>query len=995
MRIVYLLLAGCTAVCASASQESAPPLFFLRNHAQAPSSVKFIGQAPRLTVYFSPGEALLRNAGGALRMRFEGAGAANPEPVEQLSGELNILVGGPEQWSRGEPIYAGISYRGLYPGIDMIYGAAGRNLKSEFIVAAAADPAVIRVRYSGAEVLGLEPDGSLRIRFGGEEFHEAAPTIYQEIDGARTAVPGAFVLVGDVVSFEIGAYDRSRPLVIDPAISYSTLLGGSGADLATAIALDSKGAAYVAGFTESYDFPTAGAAQSANAGGNDAFIAKLSPNGLSLVYCTYIGGSGDDRAAAIAVDSSGAAYVTGSTTSQNFPLRGAAQSSPGGGRDAFALKLSPAGNTLIYSSYLGGSGPDTGNAIAVDSAGDAYIAGDTSSLNFPAGGFQRSDKGGQDAFVAKLSPDGTRLVYSTYLGGTNTDHAAAIAVDATASAWVAGSTWSTNFPTAQAFQGALAGGQDAFVARLSADGNALPFSSYLGGANGATAYPEAAQAIALDAQGNAYLAGVTSSSNFPLMLAAQSVRNGLTDAFVTKVTALGSLAYSTYFGGSGPEVANAIAVDANGSAYVTGYTYSTDLPVTSNAMSNASAGEYDAFLARLAPNGSLDYASYLGGMSADTATAIATSSGNVYICGWTLSGDFPLASPYQGVDGNGYGGFIVKQNFAPPTNTGASPSSGWGVSQTFSFQFTDSKNPPSLTSVGVLFNSAANTAKACAVIFNPALNTLSLLTDDGQAQGTISPGGGSQLNSYCVLNGAGSTASQSGAVLTLKLALTFQAASTGHRNIYMQSSNSVAATNWQQSGSWITPALITSPSPGSRLPGSAVTFRWSTSGDFPSYWFSANRGSPGWFINSSAGSNSSITLTNIPTDGGNIIVRLYSQNGSSWVYADFSFTAASPAPLSFGAATITPVIIVPVSGATLFAPAVTFGWLPSPGVSEYWLYLSTASVGRNELYSASQGSNTSKTFTGLPPGRNLLYVRLWWRTGTTWAYSDLVYTIAG
>ena len=304
-------------------------------------------------------------------------------------------------------------------------------------------------------------------------------------------------------------------------------------------------------------------------------MAKLNPAGNALVYATYLGGRGDDRAFGIAVDSTGAAYITGWTQSSNFPVRNALQASLTGSQNAFLVKLTPAGNGLVYSTYLGGNGKDSGNGIAIDSAGNAYVVGDTTSTNFPVSGFQKAYQGGQDAFVAKLNATGSSLVYSTYLGGGNFDHGAAIAVDGGGTAYLTGTTSSTNFPVANAFQGTNGGGQNAFITRLSANGASLMFSTFLGGSGGRTGYPEAGQGIALDASGNAYVAGVTSSTNFPLMNPEQSALNGSSDAFIAKMSPAGALIYSTYLGGSGIDAANAIAVDSAGNAYFAGYTYSS------------------------------------------------------------------------------------------------------------------------------------------------------------------------------------------------------------------------------------------------------------------------------------------------------------------------------------------------------------------------------------------------------------------------------------
>ncbi len=1077
-----LLMANCAILAVGAAPREPVPLLFLANHGQAPPPVRFMARAPGLTAYFSPGEALFRVAGNTLRMHFEGAAhAPRPEAMSRVAGVANFLTGPKDRWLLAQPLYGGVVYRSLYPGIDMIYGAAGRNLKSEFVVAPKADPSAIRVRYLGGGKPRIGEDGSLAIPVGGEEFREQAPSVYQEREGRRVAVEGRFILAGEAVSFAIGEYDASRPLIIDPAISYSTLLGGSGADAANALAVDSTGAAYIAGFTESTDFPTANPAQNFNAGGNDVFVAKLNPAGTGLIYCTYLGGAGDDRAYGIAVDAAGAVYVTGATTSQNFPVVYPLQSKLAGVRNAFVLKLAAAGNSLAYSTYLGGNASDSGNGIAVDAAGNAYVVGDTTSLNFPATGWQRWNHGGQDAFVAKLSADGSRLAYSSYLGGASTDHGAAIAVDATGAAWVAGSTWSPDFPVANAFQSALGGGQDAFVARLSADGNTVLFGSYLGGSGGSLGYPEAAQAITLDWQGNAYVAGVTSSTNFPLVNPLQPSLNGATDAFVTKVNASGTLAYSTYLGGSGVEVANAIAVDTSGAAYVAGYTYSTDLPVA-NALQGSNAGACDAFLARVSATGTLAYLTYLGGNGADTATALALASGNVYVAGWTLSSNFPLRNPYQSIDADNYGAFVTKLNSgSPPVNTGVTPNSGGGASQTFGFQFSDASGVTDLTTVSALLNSTPSAVNGCAVVYDRVANALSLLTDaGGPPAGTITPGSGTQGNSQCVLNGAASSVSASGTVLTLNLAISFLPPMAGTTNVYVQSANLSTSTGWELKGNWTVPAMIVSPQNGSWLPGASVVFQWTGMGNFSGcslsvsgiraggtdiftgalgagtsqlvtnlpldgrliyvrigstagfgwlyvdyvycaalltagtmispangstlpgstvafqwsagvgvsqYWLYVSKVAPGGgdLDSINAGSQTVLTLTNLPLDGSTIYVRLSSLIGGNWRYADYTFTAVG-LPVA--------AMITPANGSTLPGSTATFQWSSGVGVSEYWLYVSNAAPGGQEIYSGSQGTNTSKTFTGLPTDGSTIYIRLWSKIGAAWKFLDYSYKCA-
>lgn len=642
-----ILWFSCAAMPPAAGQDL--PAFFVANRGQAPATVRFMGKGSGLTVYFLRREILLRARGVWVNMKFEGScSAPRVEGSTPLPGRANYLAGSPRLWRRDVPTFGGIRYRNLYPGIDMVYTGSGPQLKSEFVVAPGADPARIRIRYDGAGPPGVGADGALSIPLGTRRLSEAAPHIYQELNGVTVPVEGGYALhAGGAVGFSLGPYNGSWPLIIDPVMSYSTLIGNTGFNAATAIAVDASGAAYIAGYTDSDTLPTVNPVQNFNSGSVAVFVAKLNPAGNALVYCTYMGGSDDDRAYALAVDATGAAYVAGTTTSPNFPTLNAMQSNLAGGRNAFVFKLNPAGDMLVFSTFLGGNGGDTANGIAIDTAGNSYVVGDTTSMNFPANAYQTSYHGSQDAFVSKLSSDGGRLLFSTYLGGSSTDHGGAIAVDSTGTVYVTGSTWSSDFPVANSFQRSIGGPSNAFIARLSSNGNTLLFSTYLGGSGASVAYPETGQGIALDSAGDAYVVGVTSSANFPLFNAIQPQLLGFTDAFVTKVDPSGSLLFSTYLGGSGVDIGNAIAVDASGAAYVVGYTYSTDFPVTTSAVQTANGGSCDAFLFKLSPMGdTLLYATYLGGSGADTASGIALDfSGNVYLAGWTMSANFPVVPP--------------------------------------------------------------------------------------------------------------------------------------------------------------------------------------------------------------------------------------------------------------------------------------------------------------------------------------------------------------
>ena len=562
--------------------ERSLPAFFIPNLGQASASIRYIVDTPGLSAGFTPTAAMFQIDRFKLSVRFVGA---NPETTiegeDRLGGTANFLLGNqPQNWKIDLPVYQKILYRNLYPGVDMTYGGVDHRIKSEFLVAPGADSKQIRLEYSGAERLSIEPDGDLLIHFenAGEfaEAREEAPFIYQETAaGDREQVPGRYVLLdAHTLGFEIAAHDLSRPLVIDPVLSYATYLGGSSTGAITALALDTSGNLYLTGWTQATDFQIAGPIQASNGGGVDAFVAKLNAAGTGLLYATYIGGHSDDRGYGIAVDGSGQAYVTGSTASANFPLASPISSTLKGGKDAFVLKINSSGNLLVYSTYLGGTNTDLGYAIAVDTSGNAYVASDTYSADSPVlGGAQITFGGAQDAFAAKFGPSGA-MVYSTYLGGSGVEHTAGIALDSSNNAYIAGGTTSTNFPVVGALQAASGGLEDAFLTKLGATGAHFIYSTYLGGCGGGPGYPEVANAVAVDASGNAYIAGATNSPNFPVTTGAyQTQFNALEDAFVAEVNPGGTaLVYGTLLGGGTFSWAGGIALGAGGIAYVAGYT---------------------------------------------------------------------------------------------------------------------------------------------------------------------------------------------------------------------------------------------------------------------------------------------------------------------------------------------------------------------------------------------------------------------------------------
>ncbi len=607
---------------------------------------------------------------------------ANPKAtvtgLDELPGKSNYFIGNdPAKWRTNVPTYAKVKYQNVYRGIDLVYYGNPQQLEYDFVVAPGADPkaisldvAAIRSSLDGGRTapLRIDANGDLVIPAGEDEVRLHKPVVYQAAvnqgaeGSARHFVDGHYVVKGrNRVSFEVASYDPGKTLVIDPVLVYSTYVGGSNYDQGEGIAVDSAGNAYVTGYTASPDFPTANPLQTVSGGNGDVFVAKLNPAGSALVYSTYLGGSNGEDARGIAVDSAGNAYVTGYTSSTDFPTAKPLQPTSDGD-DAFVAKLNPTGSALLYSTYLGGNNTDVGNGIAVDSEQNAYVTGYTYSSDFPTAHPLQSVYGGNpDVFVAKLNPTGSVLLYSTYLGGSDYDLGFGIAVDSAGNAYVTGGTLSSNFPTANPLQTFSSGGR-VFVAKLNPTGSALLYSSYLGGS--------LARGIAVDSGGNAYVTGYTTSPYFPTVNPLQAVYGGgvnYGDAFVTKLNPAGSaLVYSTYLGGSGEEQGFGIAVDSSGNAYVTGYTTSTNFP-TANPLQPVSGGgngflNGDAFVSKLNPGGSaLVYSTYLGGSGDDEGYGIAAdSAGNAYATGYTTSTDFPSADPLQPFFGGVQDAFVTK-----------------------------------------------------------------------------------------------------------------------------------------------------------------------------------------------------------------------------------------------------------------------------------------------------------------------------------------------
>jgi photosystem II stability/assembly factor-like uncharacterized protein len=467
------------------------PLSFEANEGQFDSRVKFVSRGSGHTVFLTSTEAVLslyapvksardresvaistdswdpraetETAGGSV-LRMKLIGAAHPREIggiDELPGSSNYFIGDdPTRWRTGIKGYSKVRYRLVYPGIDLIYHSDQRKLEYDFKVAPGANPGTIRLAFEGAKRVRIEKNGDLVLGTSTGEVRQRRPTVFQQVLGRRKLVAARYVMRGkNRIGFRVGRYDRRKPLVIDPVLIYSTYVGGSGLDNAQAVAVDANGNAYVTGSTTSTNFPMANPVQSAIGGfpTSDVFVTKLNPTGTALIYSTYLGGSFSDSGSGIALDRLGNAYVTGQTSSLNFPTANPLQGAPASEVDAFVAKLNSQGSMLVYSSYLGGSFDDSASAIAVDSLGSAYVTGSTGSPDFPLANAFRSTIGRTDAFVSKLNPSGTALMYSTYLGGSDSDSAAAIAVDPDGNAYLTGITRSSDFPVTAGLQPAYSG----------------------------------------------------------------------------------------------------------------------------------------------------------------------------------------------------------------------------------------------------------------------------------------------------------------------------------------------------------------------------------------------------------------------------------------------------------------------------------------------------------------------------------------------------------
>lgn len=667
------------------------PLLFETNRGQTDPAYRFMAQGPGFRLFFAKtGITLALETNGQSDVANFTLVGANPlneavtdiAGVQQTSTRLNYFIGSDRgKWQRNVPTYRGVRYANVYDGIDVLFRDAQGSLEYDFVVAPGADPSQIVLTMAETQngqpyPIHLSDDGAAHVSIGESSISMLPPVLYQDIHGQRLSVDGKFVLAENhSLSFEVGDYDTDHELVIDPVLRTSTYLGGFFVDNAADVAIGADGSIYVLGTTTSVDFPVVNAIQGAPASSQDMFVTKYSADATVIEYSTYLGGGANDGGSAtlarggIAVDNEGNVYIASDSTSDDYPVVGGVQSEVGGGvagffPDVVVTKLNTAGDSIVYSTYLGGDAEELAFDIDVDSMGAAYITGFVSSVDFPTteGVFQPTiaETGPAvigDAFITKLAADGASLVFSTFLGGSELisprDEGTAIAVDAMGNVFVAGNTRSTDFPLMNPIQSSGDDISSGFVAKLTPTADALLFSTYLAGGDA-----DVLQALALDSAGNAYVTGFTESGNFPTTNTAfQSNINGEEDVFVTKIAADGSaLLYSTFLGGADDDSAFSgrmgITVDSANNAWVTGSTLSTDFPLV-DPLQEASAGDRDVFVAQLNATGSdLRFSTYLGGEDTDVGGSIAIGPDNlVAVVGTTFSTDFPLVQASQTTTG--------------------------------------------------------------------------------------------------------------------------------------------------------------------------------------------------------------------------------------------------------------------------------------------------------------------------------------------------------
>lgn len=1074
-RICYLFLISSLLAAASA-QTPALKTFtkasqsFEPNRGQAAKGFDFTSHGPGYSLSLSADAAYLQlysadrpghaKQSSALRTKLIGADPkARADGLDRQVGKSNYFLGNrSNQWLTDVPQFGRVEYRDVYPGIDMAYYGTNERLEYDFILGPHADPRRIRLAVDGADRIRIDSEGDLVLTVGSAEIRERKPLIYQKTATGQKIVRGRYaVLEGNQIGFVLEKYDRSKALVIDPVLVFSTYFGGGGADYGNGIAVDSAGNSYIAGQTGSANLTGTDIGDPGFTGSDTAaFVAKISPAG-ALLSTTIIAGANDAaEAGAVALDTNGNIYLCGYTSSSSFPTMNPIMTYQGGG-DVFVLELNNAGDTLVYSTYLGGSGLDYADGIAVDSKGNTLVGGATTSGNFPAvNAAQPNLAGGYNPWAAKIAAGGASLVYSTYWGGSDTDYANGLAIDGSGDLILFGDESSENFPVVNAFQPnycALASGTvvstvHGWVAEFTPAGVPI-YSTYICGTvtyytvNG-TSYPtyDAVRGGTVDSSGNAVITGTTASLSFPTMNPVQAdYGGGSASAFLTKLSPAGTLLYSTYLGGPATTTGWGVAVDAQNNLYVAGQA-SASLPTVNPTQSSYGGGSRDAFLMKLNPAGSaILLSTYIGGNGADSATYMGVDTlGDAYITGNTNSTNFPTVSPLQANYGGGADDafLTVIQTKITPSVSVTPPTSSITTAQTLSIKVSVSSGTGNPTPTGtVTLTSGGYTSAATALnggsatIVIPA-DTLAVgtdtltatysgdtndLTNTGTASATVTatsqavlfaptpgsvlPGssatftwtpapGASGYDLWLGLSGPGSSSLYSSGVTTATSA-TVTTLPTKGATVYARLYSIIGGKSLYYDYTYTeatigTPATMISPAQGSTLGTSNVKFTWTTGAGATKYdlWLGVSGpGSSGLYA-SGWQTTTSVMVPSVPARGATVYARLYSDVYGATVYNDYTYSEGAPG--------VPATMISPTQGSTLGTSEVVFSWTTGTGATQYNLWLGASGPGSSSLYNSGWSTATSVTVPSLPAKGATVYARLYSDVNGTTEYNDYTYT---
>lgn len=659
------------------------PLSFEANQGQADPAVKFVSRGHGYSLFLTAQEAVLGLTHGTAEsavLRWHVAGANHDPRVSgesMLEKKSNYFRGNdPAKWHTGVANFAQVRYESVLPGVDLVYHGNQRQIEYDFVVAPGADPSDIGVAFTGARSMEIGPHGELVLHTNDGDLVQNAPVVYQDIGGTHHTVNGRYAITGEnQIGFVVGSYDPTQPLVIDPTLAYSTYFGGNDLDESVAMAVDSSGNVYLTGLTVSTNLPsvTGSSLQPSPGGDYDAFVTKINSDGTGILWSTYLGGSGgNEYGQSIAVDAAGSVYVAGSTNSLDFPGIGSGSLQPaygGNWRDMFLVKLVPAGNSLVYSTYVGGDGDESAGSIVVDGSGGVYVSGQTGSTNFPgvtSKSIQSSPAGGYEGVLFHVNSGATAIDWATYLGGSSDDGCGAMTLDGSGNVYVVCTALSATFTgvNSSSLQPSNRGNYDMVVLKVDPSGSSILAGTFFGGSD-----EDDAVGIGVDGSGNVYLAGSTLSTDFPVTSSPFQPSNaGNYDVTLTKFdSSLSAVLYSTYIGGSDSDYAEGLAVDAAGNCYVAGSTASTTFPgVDSSSIQPSNGGSEDVFAFEMNPTGTgMVMSTFLGGTNDDEAVGLGIDgSGGFYLAGWTASTDYPITS---GVVQTTYGGgdrdaFVSKIN---------------------------------------------------------------------------------------------------------------------------------------------------------------------------------------------------------------------------------------------------------------------------------------------------------------------------------------------